>query len=77
MESTSSQTPINSMRISNERLAQFTRIFEQKTGRKISESQALARAEMLLRTISILYHPINMKDYSSALAKKMFLKTKS
>lgn len=65
------------MRISNERLAQFTELFERKTGRKLSESQALARAEMLLRTISILYHPINIKDYSSALAKKMFLKTKS
>lgn len=66
----------NSMHISKKRLAWFISLFEVKTGIKLSESEALARAEILLRTISILYKPISMSDYSLALAKKMFIKTK-
>ena len=67
---------LNSMHISEKRLASFTSLFEAKTGVKLSESEALTRAEVLLRTISILYKPISTSDYSSALAKKMFIKTK-
>ena len=66
-----------SMHISSEKLAQFITLFERKTGRKLSESQALAQAEMLLRTISILYKPVSTNDYYSALAKKLFLKNKN
>lgn len=67
---------INSMNISKKRLGYFINLFEAKTGIKLSESEALTRAEILLRSISILYKPISMTDYSSALAKKMFIKIK-
>lgn len=56
-------TNTNSMNISKERLLQFIRLFEQKTGIKLSEEKALERAEILLRTISILYKPVNKFDY--------------
>lgn len=67
---------INSMNISKKRLEYFINLFEAKTGIRLSESDALERAEILLRSISILYKPISTSDYSSALAKKMFIKTK-
>jgi len=67
---------LNSMNISNKRLLQFINLFNAKTGVKLSEPEALTRAEILLRTIAILYQPISVSDYSYALAKKMFLKTK-
>lgn len=65
------------MQISNKRLSEFKLLFESKTGRKLSESEALKLAEILLRTISILYKPVSAKDYYLALAKKLFLKTKN
>lgn len=77
MKTTHFKTPLNSMLISSEKLAQFITLFERKTGKKLSESQALAQAEMLLRTISILYKPVSTNDYYSALAKKLFLKNKN
>lgn len=67
---------LNSSNISNNRLLQFINLFKAKTGVTLAEPEALARAETLLRTISILYQPISISDYSSTLAKKMFLKTK-
>lgn len=70
------KTHLNSMRISNKRLSQFIKLFELKTGRKLSEQEVLKRAEILLRTTSILYRPVSTHDYYSAMIKKMFLKTK-
>ena len=67
---------LNSMSISNKRLLQFINLFKAKTGVTLSEPEALARAETLLRTISIIYQPVSISDYSAVLAKKMFLKTK-
>jgi len=66
----------SAMRISDKRLAEFVGLFEVKTGRKLEKQEALARAGVLLRTISILYRPVSTKDYYSALVQKMFLKTK-
>lgn len=77
MKTISKKNNLNCMSISKERLAQFMELFEHKTGRKLSEKEALVRAETLLRTISILYQPVSMSDYYSALAKKLFLKKKS
>ena len=68
------KTHLKSMRISIERLSQFIKLFERKTGKKLSEPEALARAETLLRTVSVLYQPVNVRDYGLALAKKMALK---
>jgi len=76
MESTHNKTNLASMRISNARLQQFIEIFERKTGVRLSEADALARAETLLRTMSILYKPVSKADYYSSLAQKMFFKTK-
>ncbi|MFZ3011415.1 MAG: hypothetical protein WA060_00215 [Minisyncoccia bacterium] len=67
---------LTSMNISNKRLLQFINLFKAKTGVTLSEPEALTRAETLLRTIAILYQPVSISDYSHALAKKMFLKTK-
>jgi hypothetical protein len=67
---------LTSMNISNKRLLQFINLFKAKTGVTLAEPEALARAETLLRTIAILYQPVTISDYSHALAKKMFLKTK-
>ena len=64
------------MRISDKRLAEFVGLFEVKTGRKLEKQEVLARAGVLLRTISILYRPVSTKDYYYALVQKMFLKTK-
>jgi hypothetical protein len=66
----------HSMYISEKRLSEFINLFKAKTGVTLTESEALERAEILLRSISIFYKPISMTDYSSALAKKMFIKTK-
>lgn len=76
MKTIKNKINLNSMHISKKRLAWFISLFEVKTGIKLSESEALARAEILLRTISIIYKRISIADYSSALAKKMFIKTK-
>ncbi len=70
-----SGTPDN-MSISDKRLAEFIDLFKAKTGRKLENQEALARAGILLRTISILYRPVSAQKYYSALAQKMFLKTK-
>ncbi len=70
------KTNLDSMRISSDRLSQFITLFYGRTGTKLSEAQALARAEILLRTISILYQPVSTSDYYSALARKLFLKTR-
>jgi len=51
------------MHISKERLLQFIRLFELKTGIKLSDEKALERAEVLLRTISLLYKPVDKFDY--------------
>lgn len=67
---------LNSMNISQKRLLQFINLFKVKTGVVLTEPEALPRAETLLRTIAILYQPVSIPDYSYALAKKMFLKTK-
>ena len=67
-------TNLNSMKISSKRLLQFTNLFKAKTGVILMEQEALIRAETLLRTISILYLPISIPDYSLVLAKKMFIK---
>ncbi|KKR43868.1 MAG: hypothetical protein UU10_C0003G0004 [Parcubacteria group bacterium GW2011_GWF1_40_6] len=67
---------LNSSSISSKRLLQFINLFKAKTGVTLSEPEALTRAETLLRTIAILYQPVSISDYSYALAKKMFLKTK-
>jgi hypothetical protein len=67
---------LNSMNISPKRLLQFINLFKAKTGVTLTEPEALTRAGILLRTISILYQPVSTSDYSYALAKKMFLKTK-
>jgi len=71
------RTNQNSLKISSERLLEFTKLFERKTGRKLNEQEALTQAETLLRTMTILYHPISKKEYYSAMAKKMFLKSQS
>jgi len=69
-------TNLNSMKISSKRLLQFTNLFKAKTGVILMEQEALIRAETLLRTISILYQPISIPDYSLVLAKKMFIKNR-
>ena len=68
---------LNSMKISNERLAEFIELIEIKTGEQLSEQVALTEAEKLLRLISIIYQPATIDDYCSALVKKISLKTKS
>jgi len=68
---------LNSMKISKERLAEFMELIEIKTGEQLSEQEALTEAEKLLRIISIIYQPATIDDYCSALAKKMFLKTRN
>ena len=60
------KTHLNSMNISDKRLSEFIKLFEKKTGRKLSEPEALARAGILLRTISLLYKPVDKLDYYSA-----------
>jgi hypothetical protein len=65
------------MRISDKRLGEFARLFEQKTGRKLSEQETLIQAETLLRTASLLYKPISVEDYCLALIRKMNIKTKN
>ncbi len=76
MKSTSYKTPQNSMHISKEKLLKFVKIFEQKTGKRLPEQEALVQAETLLRTISILYKPVATSNYYSAMAKKLFFKTR-
>jgi hypothetical protein len=71
------KTDVNSMIISKERLSQFTRFIEYKTGKKLSEAEALEQAQTLLRTMIILYRPITQKEYYSAIAKKMFIRSQS
>jgi len=66
----------SSMRISSDRLLEFSKLFEQKTGIKLSDQEVLQRAETLLRTISLLYQPVSVDDYCSALVKKQKLKLK-
>lgn len=77
MKTITDETNQNSLKISSERLLEFTKLYERKTGKKLTESEALMHAETLLRTMTILYHPISKKDYYSALAKKMFIKSQS
>jgi hypothetical protein len=76
MDKITNKMNLNSMNISQKRLQQFINLFKAKTGVTLSEPEALTRADILLRTISILYQPVSISDYSHALAKKMFLKTK-
>ena len=66
MKSKLYKTHLNNMNISSERLSEFIKLFERKTGQKLTEKEALAPAETLLRTISILYKPINKIDYYTA-----------
>ena len=65
-----------SMSISSQRLSEFIKLFEIKTSRKLTEQEALSRAETLLRMMAILYQPVSKKDYYRAIAKKMFMKNK-
>jgi hypothetical protein len=60
------KTNINSLKISNDRLVEFTKLFEVKTGKKLSDEEILVKAETLLRTVSLLYKPINKLDYYKA-----------
>jgi hypothetical protein len=71
------KTDVSSMIISKERLSQFARLIEYKTGKKLSEAESLEQAQTLLRTMMILYRPISQKEYYSAIAKKMFIKSQS
>jgi hypothetical protein len=71
------KTDVNSMIISKERLAQFTKLIKYKTGKKLSEAESLEQAQTLLRTMIILYRPISQEEYFSAIAKKMFIKSQS
>jgi len=71
------KTDVSSMIISKEKLSQFTRLIEYKTGKKLSEAEALEKAQTLLRTMIILYRPISQKEYYSAMAKKMFIRSQS
>lgn len=70
------KTNLNSMQISGEKLSEFKLLFEGKTGKKLTDTEALAAAETLLRTVSILYKPVSTKDYYSAMIQKMILKLK-
>jgi hypothetical protein len=45
---------------------QFINLLKVKKGIILSEMEALSRAETLLRTISILYKPVNKLDYYKA-----------
>jgi hypothetical protein len=65
-----------SMSISQARLLEFRQLFEQKTGLKLLDQEVLGRAEILLRTISLLYQPVTAEAYCSALIKKQILKLK-
>lgn len=76
MEKEPHKTRLNSLSISTNRLLQFTRLFEAKTGVKLSGEDTLMRAETLLRTMSLLYHPICEKDFNTALIRKLFLRRK-
>ena len=76
MKTKLTKTYIGSVHISNQRLLQFMKLFEWKIGRKLTESEALPQAETLLRTISILYKPVNKFDYYSSLISKMIIKIK-
>jgi 5-methylcytosine-specific restriction endonuclease McrBC GTP-binding regulatory subunit McrB len=76
LEKIKNKTTSNSMRISSDRLLEFGKLFEQKTGIKLSEQEVLQRAETLLRTISLLYQPVSAEAYCSALIKKQILKLK-
>lgn len=68
---------LSSMRISNERITQFMKILEKKTGKKLSEQEALTRARILLRAISLLYHPVSTHDFNLAMIQKMYLRKKN
>ena len=76
MKTKTIKTNIGSVNISNEKLLQFIKLFEWKIGRKLTESEALPQAETLLRTISILYKPVDRFNYCVALISKINLKTK-
>jgi len=64
------------MIISEKRLAEFILLYEAKTGKKLSAPEALTAAEVLLRTVSLLYKPVSIKDYYSAMVQKMILRFK-
>ncbi len=64
------------MNISSKRLSEFILLFESKTGKKLTEKEALGLAQTLLRTVSILYKPVSTKDYYSAMIQKMILRLK-
>lgn len=57
---------VNSLKISTERLAEFTKLFEQRTKGKIEGGAALEKAEILLRTVALLYKPVDKLDYYKA-----------
>lgn len=67
---------LNSMSISKERLAQFATLFKIKTGRILPEQEVLVQAERLLRMISIIYKPVDINDFCSALTKKLIIRRK-
>jgi single-stranded DNA-specific DHH superfamily exonuclease len=60
------KTAINGMSISAEKLSKFIKLFEQKTGRKLKDAEALIRAKTLLQTVYTLYKPVSEFDYYSA-----------
>ncbi|HEV7702194.1 MAG TPA: hypothetical protein VGO63_01995 [Candidatus Paceibacterota bacterium] len=77
MKSKPSKTHLNSMNISNERLSEYIELIEIKTGKQLSEQEALPEAEKLLRLISILFQPATMDDYCSALGEKAIIRSKT
>ena len=70
------KTEICNMHISKQKLEQFILLFESRTGQKLTEKEALDKAEILLRTVSILYRPVSIKDYCNTIVKKQLLKIK-
>ena len=66
MKTKTHKTALNGMSISAEKLFKFIELFEQKTGRKLKDTEALVRAKTLLQTVYTLYKPVNKLDYYSA-----------
>jgi hypothetical protein len=63
---TTHKKQINSLKISTEKLNEFSNLFEQKTGKKLLGGVLLEHAETLLHTVSLLYKPVKKLDYYKA-----------
>lgn len=71
MKIKNTDTNLHTMQIPKEKLSQFVELFKKKTGRKLSEEEALEQALILLRMTSIIYRPVSISDFNSALVKKL------